>query len=120
MTTKYCPECGRELQNPNAVICPHCGGALRTPYREDKNPLLAAFLSFLAPGAGQIYNGQTQKGVMFLVVDFLCEVCSDLDLLSVGALVVLLIFWIAVVVDAYTTAKKLNRGEPADGFLNLS
>ena len=39
MTTKYCPECGKELQNPNAVACPNCGGAIRVPYRKQHDSI---------------------------------------------------------------------------------
>lgn len=36
----------------------------------EKNPVLAAVLSFFFPGVGQIYNGDVGKGVVLLVADF--------------------------------------------------
>lgn len=36
-----------------------------------KNPNLAAFLSFLFSGAGQIYNGEAKKGFVLLGVHIL-------------------------------------------------
>ena len=30
------------------------------------NPILAAILSFILPGIGQIYAGDTQKGIIFI------------------------------------------------------
>ena len=33
--------------------------------RRPKEPWVAAFLSFLLPGLGQIYNGQLGKGILF-------------------------------------------------------
>ena len=32
------------------------------------NPILAAILSFLIPGLGQIYAGDMQKGLIFIVI----------------------------------------------------
>lgn len=70
-----------------------------------KNPGVAAVLSFLFTGLGQIYNGKLLKGFAFM---------------AVGALNVLLmfvfigfvtgpIFWIFNIYDAYTGAEKINR-----------
>ena len=33
-----------------------------------KNPGLAAVLSFLIPGLGQIYNGEVGKGILIIIV----------------------------------------------------
>jgi signal peptidase I len=33
-----------------------------------RTPILAAFLSILTPGTGQIYNGQLKKGIVFLFI----------------------------------------------------
>jgi TM2 domain-containing membrane protein YozV len=33
-----------------------------------KDPTLAAILSFLIPGVGQIYNGQWLLGIMWLII----------------------------------------------------
>jgi TM2 domain-containing membrane protein YozV len=42
------------------------GGSVMYAY--DKSPFLALFLSFLLPGVGQFYNGDTKRGFpMFLV-----------------------------------------------------
>jgi len=36
-----------------------------------KNPILAAFLSFLLPGLGQIYVGKTLFGLGLIVLTFI-------------------------------------------------
>jgi TM2 domain-containing membrane protein YozV len=36
-----------------------------TPPAQDWNPLLAAFLSFLIPGVGQLYRGQIAAGLLW-------------------------------------------------------
>jgi TM2 domain-containing membrane protein YozV len=48
-----------------------------------RNPILAAVLSLIITGLGQIYNGQIGKGVIFII----------LQLIN-GALTVVLIGWI--------------------------
>ena len=70
--TKFCHNCGTEI-DPGATTCPNCGllqqdKALHT---EQKNPGLAAVLSFLILGVGQIYNGQIGKGIFFMVIQMI-------------------------------------------------
>jgi len=70
-------------------------------YQEKKNPAVSLLLSVLLTGAGQVYNGQIVKGLLML-----------------GSCIVLwgfLLGWIISiwsVYDAYTTAKKINVGQP--------
>jgi TM2 domain-containing membrane protein YozV len=70
-----------------------------------RNPILAAILSLIVAGLGQIYNGQIGKGVIFIVIQ-----------LVNGALTGVLIGWILLpivgiwaVIDAYMTAKRNNE-----------
>ncbi len=71
-----------------------------------RNPILAAVLSLIVAGLGQIYNGQVLKGVVFII----------LQLIN-GALTLVLIGWVLMpivglwaVIDAYLTAKRNNEG----------
>ena len=58
-----------------------------------RDPLLTAIISAICPGAGQVYNGQVIKGIVFLLTCWL-------------------IFpWIWSVVDSYRVAAKINLGE---------
>jgi TM2 domain-containing membrane protein YozV len=66
------------------------------------DPGIAALLSFLIPGAGQIYNGKFLRGISWLIVT------PGLWVGSGG-----LLGWVCHVVAAYTAwsyAKKLSRG----------
>ncbi|MGH3147369.1 MAG: hypothetical protein ACRDTR_16350 [Rubrobacter sp.] len=70
-----------------------------------RNPILAAVLSLIVAGLGQIYNGQIGKGVIFII----------LQLIN-GALTTVLIGWILLpivglwaIIDAYLTAKRNNE-----------
>jgi len=69
-----------------------------------RNPILAAILSLIVAGLGQIYNGQVGKGVIFMIIQLIN-----------GALTVVLIGWILLpivgllaVIDAYMTAERYS------------
>ncbi len=70
-----------------------------------RSPILAAVLSLIVAGLGQIYNGQIGKGVVFIVIQLIN-----------GALAAVLIGWILLpivglwaMIDAYLTAKRNNE-----------
>jgi len=71
------------------------------PSDPPKNPIIAAVLSLLLlGGVGQLYLGQTKKGVIIIVASLLLA-CVGIGLLIpiVGA------------IDAYMLADKLQKGE---------
>jgi TM2 domain-containing membrane protein YozV len=70
-----------------------------------KNGGLAAVLSFLWTGLGQIYNGQIFKGLVFMLIQAINY--HTLGPLSFGLSI--LLFKIYGVVDAFLTAERLNR-----------
>jgi TM2 domain-containing membrane protein YozV len=70
-----------------------------------RSPILAAILSLIVAGLGQIYNGQVTKGVIFIVIQLIN-----------GALTAVFIGWFLLplvglwsVIDAYMTAKHSNE-----------
>jgi TM2 domain-containing membrane protein YozV len=78
-----------------------------------KSAGLAAVLSFLWCGLGQIYNGQIGRGVVLGFVYLI-------SWLLIGVLVGFIttpILWIWGMVDAYRTAERLNR-EAIDAMPN--
>jgi TM2 domain-containing membrane protein YozV len=70
-----------------------------------RNPILAAVLSVIVAGLGQIYNGQIGKGIIFIILQLINT-----------ALTVVLIGWILMpivglwaTVDAYLVTKRNNE-----------
>jgi TM2 domain-containing membrane protein YozV len=77
-----------------------------------KNPGIAAVLSFLFAGLGQVYNGQIGKGIVLLVF-------YGLSILSMAILVGFLttpLLWLFGMVDAYKTAERINRDATRAAF----
>lgn len=72
---------------------------------QPKNPGLAAVLSFLIAGLGQIYNGQLAKGIIFIIVYFF----SWLLMFVLIGLITTPILWIWGMYDAYKVAERHNQ-----------
>jgi len=108
---KYCQHCGAQIAS-EAEICPKCGVRVAAPPTSQvtapaKNPGIAAVLSFLFVGLGQIYNGQIGKGVLFIILGV---VCVALMFVLIG-FIAYPILWIYGMYDAYKTADRINRGQ---------
>jgi TM2 domain-containing membrane protein YozV/RNA polymerase subunit RPABC4/transcription elongation factor Spt4 len=110
--TKYCANCGNKIDK-KAEICPECGvrqpGATtyQQPIYQQKNPGIAAVLSALWVGFGQIYNGEIAKGIVLMGLYFI----SVLLIFVFIGIVTTPILWIFGIYDAYNTANKINAGE---------
>ena len=74
-----------------------------------RDPGIAAVLSFLVTGLGQIYNGEIGKGILLMVIQvinfFLCFVLIGL--------ITFPMVWIYGIYDAYQTAIESGRREEA-------
>ena len=113
-SVRFCPSCGTEL-NEGVKFCPNCGSnvnqAISKTAKADvvtkKTPIFAVILSFVFPGLGQFYNGQSTKGLYFII---LAVVSWILFLILVGMIIYVLI-WIWSMFDAYQSAEAINRGE---------
>ncbi len=111
----YCQECGKELISSNAEICPNCGVRLKEIVINRRSPVIAVILSFFICGLGQIYNGQFGKGIAYFVIYL---VCFASIVVAIGFLL-LPLWWLIGMVDAYVSANKINAGEDASRFINF-
>ena len=66
------------------------------------NAILAAILSFIIPGLGQILAGETKKGIIFVVVAIILVVLSAL---SIFISIIYFIYALYAAYDAYQLAK---------------
>ncbi len=71
-----------------------------------RNPILAAILSVIVAGLGQIYNGQIGKGVVFIVLQLINT-----------ALTVILIGWVLMPIVGLWTA--IRRYEALHSWRSL-
>jgi len=91
-----CEECRVQMQGEN--YCKECISQKAEGKRHPPHsPSLAAILSFIFAGAGQIYNGQIAKGILIFITSWL------------------VIPWIIGIFDAYHTAKKIREKEITPG-----
>jgi TM2 domain-containing membrane protein YozV len=72
---------------------------------EKKSEILAAILSAIFPGVGQIYNGRMMKGLVFIVIGI---ICAALGFVVIGFILYPL-FWLYNILDAYRGAQAINR-----------
>ncbi|MDP2906245.1 MAG: hypothetical protein Q8O22_08100 [Candidatus Omnitrophota bacterium] len=89
-----CPDCMVEIKGE--MYCKDClalkAGQL---VKEERSPAIAATLSFIIPGMGQIYNGQVGKGLLIFFTAWL------------------VVPWVIGIFDAYGTAEKIREGKLA-------
>jgi TM2 domain-containing membrane protein YozV/ribosomal protein L40E len=115
----FCRDCGAVISE-QAEICPECGVRQRDPPKssvddavedlfEGGNPFVAAVLSAIFPGLGQIYNRELGKGLAVIVASFL----AALSALVLIGFVLFPAVWLYAVWDAYTVADRQREAATA-------
>jgi len=83
---RYCPNCGKNT-DPKASVCMNCGVAIKKASDSDlngKDKVTMALVCFFLGGIG-IHNfmmGETKKGIMKIVLCFLCGLSSIFALID--------------------------------------
>lgn len=120
MNLPFCPKCGKEVTD-EMNVCPYCGNPLKVmpTYREapsqrvtvgTKNSGLAAVLSLIIPGVGQMYAGQIGRGLLFLFIGIpFTAIIALLFFWLILPLFLPLAFWIWNIFDAYNLCNEYNR-----------
>jgi TM2 domain-containing membrane protein YozV len=132
---KFCYKCGEKIFE-EAEICPKCGVRQKHPpgyaasgpaapgtqnpppgaqnpqpaagHEERKSPAIAAILSFFWCGLGHAYCGDIAFGVTLMVLfPIIAFVCS----ITLICIPLILLMWLWGIYDAYSLAKRINRGE---------
>jgi len=110
----FCPKCGKEVSE-EFNVCPNCGNTLKaTPTHRvtvgTKNAGLAAVLSLIIPGLGQVYSGRLGRGLIFFFLGIPCtDFIAILFFWLILPLFLPLAFWIWNVFDANNLCKEYNR-----------
>lgn len=108
---KFCPSCGALIEI-DIDYCPSCGNSLHYFFEGKtkiikKNPVLAAALSFLVTGFGQIYLGQIARGVGFFILSIIAGLFISLSFGQYGVYFSI-VFPIFSSYDAFNQAKRYN------------
>ena len=101
-STKFCPECGTSTDGVAQAV-KNTNNAVINP---DKSSGLAALLSFLIIGLGQVYIGLTKKGIIL----FIAAIISGVLMMVIIGWITWLIVWGYAIYDAYNSAEKMKNG----------
>lgn len=113
----FCRNCGAVISEA-AEICPDCGVRQRDPPQgavdrlldeltQGGNPFVAAGLSVLLPGLGQLYNRELRKGILVIVASLLAAASA---IVAIG-FVLYPAVWIYAIYDAYVVAERQSEEE---------
>lgn len=101
----YCRDCGSIIKE-RAEICPECGVRQRSAFLSNVDESgVAAVASLLIPGAGQIFLGHLERGLLFIAATF---VAAFMSMFLVG-IPVLLGVWVYAIYDAYKLGEDPTR-----------
>jgi len=115
----FCLKCGKEVTEEMNVY-PYCGNPLKVMPKQRETPskvtvgtkisCLAAVLSLIIPGLGQMYAGQIGRGLLFLFIGVpLTAIIALFFFWLILPLFLPLAFWIWNIFDAYNICNEYNK-----------
>lgn len=112
VTDQFCQGCGKPTAQSTAMVSGTGVASAPAPQQQvvvvnQKNPGIAAVLSFFWSGLGQIYNGEIGKGILLLIL----FVVSAMLIWVVIGFITTPILWVYGMIDAYKTAEKINAAQ---------
>ena len=78
-----CPECEKQVSD-QALSCPSGARPIMGKPRAGPSRCVAAILSFIIPGLGQMYLGRVGRGFVYLVSNAFCYAAASMLLMDAG------------------------------------
>lgn len=104
----FCDKCSMEIPD-TARFCSNCGNQIKKTNKitNEKNMILALFLSILLPGLGLCYAGDKKKGVILFVAILVLYRMRKVQIF----LIISIILWIYAIYETYREIKRANGEE---------
>lgn len=105
----FCENCGKEISN-NARFCGNCGNQIKKTNNivtEEKNMILALFLSIFLVGLGLVYAGDKKKGIILFIAILIFYRLRKFEIFFVIAI----ILWVYAIYETYKEVKRANGEE---------
>lgn len=115
---RYCPTCGAPQDGPSSPSATSSLDAALEDLLEGGNPFVAALLSALFPGLGQLYNRELEKGLLVVAA----SIVSVLSAVILVGFVLYPAVWLYAIYDAYTVAERQSAtgGPDATGSVDAA
>ena len=106
----FCDNCGEKIPD-DSKYCGHCGNRLKTVNNavNEKNMLVALFLSIFLPALGLCYTGNKKTGIILFAAILITHAYGYV---SVILLAVSWILWVYAVYETYREVKIANGENP--------
>lgn len=105
----FCENCGKEIPD-NARFCGNCGKQIKKTNNivtEEKNMILALFLSIFLVGLGLVYAGDKKKGIILFIAILIFNRLRKFEIFFIIAI----ILWAYAIYATYKEVKKANGEE---------
>lgn len=105
----FCENCGKEIPD-NTRFCSNCGKQIKKTNNivtEEKNMILALFLSVFLMGLGLVYAGDKKKGIILFIAILIFNRLRKFEIFFIIAI----ILWAYAIYETYKEVKRANGEE---------